>query len=111
MDHPDIAYLDRYAHVCCSPFGAAEQRSRWWNKTPNLSERQRVFGVPATSEQPREARRAGIVGCLFLDTSFGQAKEVCHAASKGNLMDNGMMIIALSYSLTGGAYKNQSLNA
>jgi hypothetical protein len=26
----------------------------------------------------------GIVGCLFLDTSFGQAKEVCHAASKGN---------------------------
>jgi hypothetical protein len=24
-DHPDIAYLDRYAHACCSPFGAAEQ--------------------------------------------------------------------------------------
>ena len=41
-----MAYLDRYAQACCSPFGAAEQRSRWWNKTPNLSERQRVFGVP-----------------------------------------------------------------
>jgi len=31
---------------------------------------------------------AGIVGCLFLDTCFGQAKEVCQTASKGNLMDN-----------------------
>jgi hypothetical protein len=25
---------------------------------------------------------------FFLDTSFGQVKEVCQAASKGNLMDN-----------------------
>jgi len=25
--------------------------------------------------------------CLILDTSFGQAKEVCQAASKGNLVD------------------------
>jgi hypothetical protein len=46
MDHPDIAYLVRYAHACCCPFGAAEQRSRWWNKTSNLSERQRAFDVP-----------------------------------------------------------------
>ena len=60
LDHPDIAYLDRYAHACCSPFGAAEQR--------------------------KGARRAGIVGCLY--SCFGQAKEVCQAASKGTLMDN-----------------------
>ena len=63
MDHPDIAYLDRYAQACCSPFGAA-------------------------GEQHKGARRAGIVGCLFLDTCFGQAKEVCQAASKVDLMDN-----------------------
>jgi len=56
--------------------------------TPNLSERQRVFGVPATGEQCKGARRAGIVGCLFLNTCFGQAKEVCQAESKGTLMDN-----------------------
>jgi hypothetical protein len=62
LDYPDIAYLERYAHACCCPFGAAEQR--------------------------KGARRAGIVGCLFPDTCFRQAKEVCQAASKGNLMDN-----------------------
>ena len=33
------------------------------------------FWRPATGEQHKGARRAGIVGCLFLDTSFGQAKE------------------------------------
>jgi hypothetical protein len=55
--HPDIAYLDRYAHACCSPFGAAEQRSRWWNKTPNLSERQRVFGVPPLVSSPQGRHR------------------------------------------------------
>jgi hypothetical protein len=25
-DHPDIAYLERYAHACCPPFGTGEQR-------------------------------------------------------------------------------------
>ena len=49
MDHPDIAYLDRYA--------------------------QASFWRPAAGEQHKGARRAGIVGCLFLDTCFGQAKE------------------------------------
>ena len=29
VDPPDIAYLERYAEACCSPFGAAEQRSQW----------------------------------------------------------------------------------
>ena len=62
MDHPDIAYLDRYA--------------------------QASFWRPAAGEQHKGARRAGIVGCLFLDTCFGQAKEVCQAASKVDLMDN-----------------------
>ena len=38
------------------------------------------------------ASRVGIVGCLY--TCFGQAKEVCQAASKGTLMGNRMMITA-----------------
>lgn len=38
QDHPDIVYLERYAHACCS----------------------------ATGEQRKGASRAGIVGCLFL---------------------------------------------
>ena len=38
--------------------------------------RQPGFWRPATGEQHKGARRAGIVGCLFLDTSFGQAKEL-----------------------------------
>ena len=50
------------------------------------------FLASATGEQHQGVRRAGIVGCLFLDTCFGQAKEVCQAASKGNLMDNWLMI-------------------
>ena len=33
------------------------------------------FWRPTTGEQRKGARRAGIVGCLFLDTCFGQAKE------------------------------------
>ncbi len=87
MVYLNIVFLTLNTHTGCSPFGVAEQRSWWRNKTPNLSERQRVFWRPATGEQHREARRAVTAGCPFLDTSFGQAKEVCPAASKVNLMN------------------------
>ena len=87
MDHPDIAYLDRYTQACCSPFGAAEQRSRWWNKTPNLSERQRVFGVPPLSSSAREPAGPASSGVFFLILLLDKQKNR-QAASKGNLMDN-----------------------
>ena len=93
IDYLNNVFLNRNAHTGCSPFGAAEQRSWWRNKTPNLSERQRVFWRPATGEQHREARRAVTAGCLFLDTSFGQAKEVCPAASKGYLINRQRVMI------------------
>lgn len=41
--------------------GAAEQLSRWWNKMPNLCERQRVFGVQLFGGLHKKAGRVGIV--------------------------------------------------
>lgn len=44
--------------------------------------------VPHSLTLTSGACRTGIDGCLFLDTCFGQAKEVCQAASRGDLMDS-----------------------
>ena len=77
-----MAYLDRYAQACCSPFGAAEQRSRWWNKTPNL-----VFAIPPRASSTREPAGPASSGVFFLILVLDKQKNR-QAASKTNLMDN-----------------------
>jgi len=58
-----------------NPFYSAEHHSCWRNKTLNLFEMQPSFQRPINSEKRKAARRAGITGCLFLASSFGQAEE------------------------------------
>ena len=82
MAHPDIAYLERYAHPFCFPFGAAEQRSRWWNKTPNLSERQRVFGVPPLVSSAREPAGPASSGVFFLILVLDKQKKYAKRRAK-----------------------------
>ncbi len=52
MVHPDNTYLKQECAYLMSPFGAAEQKSWWRNKAPNLSEPHRFFGVPKPAGQP-----------------------------------------------------------
>ena len=82
MVHPLNAYLDRYAQACCSPFGAAEQRSQWWNKTPNLSERQRVFGVPPLASSTREPAGPASSGVFFLILVLDKQKKYARRRAK-----------------------------
>ncbi len=84
FDHPDIVYLERYAHACCSPFGAAEQRSRWWNKTSNLSERQRVFDVPPLASSTGEPAGPASSGVFFLILLLDKQKKSAMRRAKIN---------------------------
>ncbi len=65
------------------PFGAAEQRSRWRNKVPNLSDRQRVFGIPPlanSTEKPAELASSGI---LFLILLLDKQNKYAKRRAKG----------------------------
>jgi hypothetical protein len=82
MDHPDIAYLERYAHERRSPFGAAEQWSWWRNKTPNVSERQRVFGVPPVASSTGEPAGPASSGVFFLILVLDKQKKYARRRAK-----------------------------
>jgi hypothetical protein len=82
MDPLNIAYLDRHAYACCSPFGAAEQRSRWWNKTSKLSERQRVFDVPPLASSTGVPAGPASLGVFFLILLLDKQKKYAMRRAK-----------------------------
>jgi hypothetical protein len=58
-DHPDIAYLERYAHACCAPFGAAEQRKGAGSTSRVL------FSMIVITSLARTGFPADVISCPF----------------------------------------------